>query len=329
MLIRDIAHGEVVTEPGAYRIPIRWYHSQGVCPGPSISSSGLRTIVNQSPWHFWSTWEGNPDRYEDDEESDALTLGRAAHALLLGDAEFNQEFVYVPADAPNRPTATQVKAFERDGIWSDKAKPGAEFWQAFDAEAAGRTLLPAAMVETIMHMRRNLERSPEALAALTGGMTEVSMIWQDDATGVFIKSRPDTIPDNSCDFGDLKTFAPRTKSIERAVHQAITDNGYVMQMALACMGAEHVLGLVADDCVLVMAQSTRPFTVTPVRLDAEALHWGKVLCRHGIDRFAECLKTGHWPMPVEGVMTYSMPPSLLHRLGELQSSGQLPMQEAA
>ena len=329
MEIRTIPDDGQVTENGAYRLSMALYHSQSVCPGPSISSSGIRKIVNESPWHFWTSWEGNPDRYPEAETSDALILGRAAHALILGDEVFDDHFAYVPEGAPKRPTATQIAAFEKKGFWSDAAKDGAEWWSAFDAKAKGRALLSEQQVQHIMFMAENLRKCPEAIEALTGGLTEVSLIWQDEITGVWLKSRPDVIPDNGFDFGDLKTFAPRTKSIQRAVHQAITDNGYAMQMALAIMGAEAVFGTTAQECVLVMAQSNPPYTITPVRLDEDALYWARVMCRHGIDTFAKCLETGHWPMPVEGIMTYSLPESMQHRYGEMQFKGEIPSLERA
>jgi hypothetical protein len=324
MDIVTILDDGMVTQNGAYRMSMNLYHSQRVCDGPSISSSGIRKIVAESPWHFWSQWEGNPDRYEDAEESAALILGKAAHALILGDEVFDDHFVYVPDSAPRRPTATQIKAYERTGKWSDAAIDGATFWAEFDERAKGRLELTEAQAKHIVKMAENIRKSPEAQAALIGGMTEVSMIWQDEITGVWLKARPDVIPDNGADFGDLKTFAPRSKSIQRAVHQAITDNGYALQMALAIMGAEVVFGMTASECVLVMAQSNPPYTVTPVKLDQEALYWARVQVRHGIDTFARCLESNHWPMPVEGIMTYTLPDSLLHRYGDMQINGLLP-----
>lgn len=325
-LLRALADGEAVTEAGAYRCTMSWYHGQGICPGPSISSTGLRKIALESPWHFWASSDLNPDRYPEPEPSDALVLGRAAHALILGDEVFDDAFCFVPKDAPRRPTAPQVAAFERDGRWSDAAAPGAAFWIEFDARAAGRLLLSEAQVEHIMRMAANLRRNPLAVEMLTGGLTEVSLIWQ-DPTGVWLKARPDVMPDAGADFADLKTFQPRSRSIKRAVHQAITDHGYALQMALAIMGAEAVFGISKDDCVLVMAQSNAPYTVTPVRLDPECLYWARVQLRHAIDTFARCMESGEWPMPVEGVLDYSLPGSLLQRLGEMQAAGDLPILE--
>lgn len=277
----------------------------------------------ESPWHFWMSSDLNPNRYPAKEDSDALILGKATHALVLGDENFDREFVYVPKDAPRRPSPQQIKAYDEDRA-TDIGTESVEFWRAFDDEAEGRLMLTDVQIEKIARMSENIKQSPEAVSALTGGMMEISMIWQDEITGVWVKSRPDVLPDNGSDFSDLKTFAPRTKSIERAVHQAITDNAYFMQMALAVMGAEAVLGQTASACDLIMAQSTEPYTVTCVRIDEDALYWGRVLNRQAIDTFARCLATEHWPQPVEGILNYSLPPSMSVRLSEQQGEGLLP-----
>lgn len=326
MEIKTLDAKGVVTESGAYRIPMDRYHEQ-CCDGPSISSSGIRKIVGDSPWHFWAQSDLNPDRYDEKEPGDGLILGKATHCLVLGDEVFDEQFIYVPDDAPQRPTKPQIAAYERDKKWSEKAAPGAAFWEDFDKRAAGRHLLTDTQIKHIGHMAENVRRCPEAVEGLTGGLTEISMIWQDEATGVWIKSRPDVIPDNGFDFADLKTFAPRSKSIKRSVHQAITEHGYGIQMALATMGSEAIFGTTAQECLLVFVQSSPPYTVTATRLDEETMYWSRVLARDGINRFAQCLESGVWPMPVVGIMDYSPPPSLTDYLATQQLNGELPSLE--
>lgn len=325
-MILSLIEDQKIVRPGAYRMSMDHYHTQ-CCEGPSISSSGLRIIQQESPWHFWMQSDINPDRYPAKEESDALILGKAAHALMLGDEDFDAQFIFVPEDAPRRPTAAQIAAFERNGEWSEAAAPGAKFWAEFDERAAGRMMLSDEQVKKIGYMAENLKRTPLAVDLLTGQNTEISMIWQ-DPTGVWVKSRPDVMPDNGADFADLKTISPRTKDIKRAVHQAITDHRYYMQMALAQMAAEQVFGFTAKECVLIFIQSTAPYTVTPVRLDEEALYWGRVECRKGIDQFAHGIETGEWPMPVTGILDYTLPMSLGERYSEMQFNGDLPSMEA-
>lgn len=325
--IRTLADGECITEPGAYRCSMAHYHSQDICPGPSISSSNIRTAVLKSPHAFWKTSALNANRYPEKEVGEALILGRAAHALILGDEVFDEHFIYVPEDAPQRPTAPQIAAYDRTGEWSDSAAPRAAFWDDFDKRAAGRLELTAAQVEKIKYMSENLAACPEAVMNLTSSLTEISMIWQDEATGLWIKSRPDCIPDNGHDFGDLKTFTPKGGDLILAAQRATTDHGYPMQMALAVEGAEQVFGTTAKSAALIYIQTTEPYEPVPQEIDEEALYWGRVMNRHGINLIAHGLKTGEWPYRSKGMVPYSYPPSMLHRFGEMQLAGEIPHME--
>ncbi|GLO70306.1 hypothetical protein MACH17_18230 [Phaeobacter inhibens] len=324
LIIRDIKDGEIVSEPGAFRMSMAWYHSQEVCPGPSISSTGIRKAALESPHAFWKTWSGNPDRYPEKEPGDSLVLGRAAHSLILGDEVFEDHFIFVPEDAPRRPTSTQIKAFERDGKWSDAAKDGAAFWDAFDKKADGRLLLSSEQMVKITYMAENLAANPLAVEVLKSDMIEVSLIWQDEATGLWLKSRPDCIPSNAHDFGDLKTFSPKSKDLRLSVQRSITDFGYAMQMALAVMGSEQVFGTTAENCALVFIQTTEPYDVIPVILDVDTLYWARCLIRDGLNKVAHGLATGDWPGAGQHILRYEYPPTMLHRFEEMQRSGELP-----
>lgn len=326
-MIRNLADGEQIPGSGAYKTSMKHYHGQSICPGVSVSSTGIRKAALQSALSFWKTSDLNPDRYPPKDESDALILGKAAHCLILGDEVFAETFAYVPEGAPRRPTATQVAAFEKNGFWSDAAKEGAEFWAKFDAEAAGRSLLTAEQVTRIGYMAENLAALPEAREALIGDLTEISMIWQDELTGLWVKSRPDCIPSNGLDFGDLKTFAPKGPDLMLSAQRAVTDHGYAIQMAMAVEGAERVFGTTATRCALIFIQTSEPYEPVPLMLDEDAIHWGRVLMRDGLNKIAHGLKTGEWPGRAKGFSTYSFPPSLLHRFGEMQAAGDLPLIE--
>lgn len=324
MKILPLSDGDMVTETGAFRMSMDLYHSQRVCPGPSVSSTGLRKAALQSPHAFWKTWDGNPDRYPEKEPGDSLVLGRAAHCLILGDEVFDENFIYVPSNAPRRPTKTQIAAFERNGVWSDAAKEGAEWWAEFDELAEHRTEISAEQVQKITYMAENLSANPLCVELLRSELIEISMIWQDEQTGLWVKSRPDCIPSNGYDFGDLKTFAPKGSNLILAAQRATTDHGYAMQMALAVMGAEQVFGNTATECGLCFVSTSEPYEAIPIRLDEDSLYWARVLCRDGLNRIADGLKTNEWPGVGADLTTYSFPPSMSARFAEMQADGLLP-----
>lgn len=322
--IPHITDGQTVPGPGAYRMSMEWYHSQGVCPGPSVSSTGIRKAALESPHAFWKTFDGNPKRYPKKEDSDSLILGKAAHSLILGDEVFDEHFIYVEKDAPKRPTKTQIEAFKKKGFWSDAAREGAEYWEKFDAKANGRLMLKEEWVEKIFYMAENLNANPLAVEMLKSDLVEISMIWQDEITGLWLKSRVDCIPTNGYDFGDLKTFAPKSKNLRIAAQRSITDYGYPLQMALGLMGSEHVFGMSAQKCGLVMCQSSEPYDVIPTVIETDTLYWSRVLVRDGLDKIKHGLDTGDWPGAGAELLTYEFPPSMTERLSDMQANGQLP-----
>jgi hypothetical protein len=324
LVITDIPDGQQVTEPGAYRMSMAWYHSQEVCPGPSVSSTGIRKAALESPHAFWKTFDGNPNRYPKKEDSDSLILGKAAHSLILGDEVFDEHFIYVPKEAPKKPTSVQVANFERDGKWSDAALEGGEYWAEFEKKAAGRLMLKEEQVQKIFWMAENLNANPLAVEVLKSDLIEISLIWQDELTGLWLKSRVDCIPTNGYDFGDLKTFAPKGKNLRLAAHRAITDHGYPLQMAMGLMGSEYVFGMSAEKCGLVMCQTAEPFDVIPTIVETDTLYWSRVLIRDGLNKIKHGLDTGDWPGAGAELLTYEFPPSMTERLSDMQANGGLP-----
>lgn len=318
MKLRTIADGEIITEPGAYRMSIDWYHRQ-CCDGPSISSSGLRTIELRSPMDFWAFSDLNPDRWQRP-ETDALSLGRAAHAILLGEEAFEESFAVVPEDAPQRPTKPMLVAAS-EGRISDAYKKRQAFWGPFDAALNGRTIVSEEQIDQIVQMSAALGRHP-LVGPLFQGDGEVSLIWRDEQTGVWLKARPDMIPAMGDVRADLKTIHDAAL---RACLRHIREHGYHMQGALTDLGLEAITGEKPQGSwVLVFIQKTPPYHVTPIEITEDALHWGAVRLRRAVNTFARCMETGDWPGPVEGIPKFDLAEWEVEQLGAEQKAGVLP-----
>jgi hypothetical protein len=288
--------GKKISKPGIYRdIPIDDYHGD-ICDGVSVSSSGLRAIVNDSPAHYFENSYLNPEKAATaaGEESKALVLGRATHHLILGEKNFAASFVIQP-DKYTHP---------KDGVkdWNNNATVCKD-WHA-EQRAAGRTVITKGDVETIKGMAKSLAKDEMVRMGLLNGLVEHSLFYKDKATGLWVKTRPDTIPTqpgkiggHSADVSDLKTivdvdYSDCAKSLE--------ERGYFMQAALIRSALKIVLDIDVATFTNVFVGKKAPFGTRPMMLDDEDLALGDICNRVGLDIMARCLKDNSWPGPGRG-----------------------------
>ncbi len=277
--------GKPITKPGLYsKIPIEVYHSAAICDGPSVSSSGLRKIFSQSPAHFFAEWPGNQNRVEQDDKPH-FSVGRAVHHLMLGEPFFAKLFAQQPDEYPDSKTG-EMKP------WSNNSNH-AKAWKA-EQSAAGRAVLTPNDVENIRGMAIRLGKHPLIRAGALNGMIERSIIWKDHSTGIWIKSRPDSIPNDSGDFVDLKTT---TSVLHRDLARTIAELGYHQQGALVRSAAREVLGIDSPTFALVFVEKTAPWCPRVVTLKDDDLDLGERANRAAIDAMADCLRAKDWPGP--------------------------------
>lgn len=265
-------------------LPIGTYHEMvdgkyaPLCDGPSISSSGLRTIFTNSPAHYWVQSPMNPNRVER-AETKSLILGRAAHHLLVGQANFAREFIIRPDDLAGKPwhgNRNDCKA------WMDAAAK------------SGKTVLTEEMVDHVKGMAISLGKHPLVQAGILRGLIERSIVFKDKDTGIWIRVRPDAIPTDSGDYADIKT----AKSVgEQDTESSMRNYRYDMQGGLVRWACREV-GLPFSSFADVFVESTPPYCVDIVTIDTRDLDEAESDCRTALKVFAHCLKGGEWFGPV-------------------------------
>lgn len=282
--------GKTITKPGLYSgLGMQFYHAPNICDGPSLSSSLLRTIINKSPAHFFSTWCGNPHAIEQEDKKHFI-VGRAVHHLLLGEKFFATLFAQQPDEYVNR-TSGEVKP------WNNNAN----YCRAWHEERRkeGRSVLTRGDIDRIRGMahalsRHPIIRPPHGGGGALNGAIERSVFWKDKATGLWLKIRPDAIPSDSGDFVDLKTtLSVQWDDLVRTIGQF----GYHQQGALIRRGAREVLGIDRPTFTLVFVESSPPHCTRIVTLKDSDLDRGDRQNRNAIDTFDRCLKSGAWPGP--------------------------------
>lgn len=276
--------GKPISKPGMYaNIPLEQYH-QNICDGPSVSTTGLKTIFHKSAAHYYKTSYLNPKRKEQDETS-ALIFGRAIHHLILGEPHFQKVFCEQPTEYEDPETGDTKK-------WHNGAKE-CKRWNGLRAKE-NRYVLTKDEVENIRGTATALSADPLVQAGILNGLVERSLFWKDEKTGIWLKYRPDVIPTDSGDVADLKT----TTSVDwDDLEQWLYKFGYYQQGGLGREAFKRVLDLDMTSFTLLFVEKDDPWSPRPVIVKEIDLEIGAQCNRAALDIMAGCLKTGVWPGP--------------------------------
>lgn len=287
----------LITEPGAYAdISAEAYHRDPeLLPGPSLSSSGAKTLLAKSPFHFWFDSPLNPDRPAE-ESKPHFNVGKAAHDRILLSERW-PEFYHVTPEGFSRAKT--------------KAMPEA-IAECEEAEQAGKVILSASEAEVVERVTAALRRSEFAMAALTNGVTEETLAWQDPRTGVWLRARPDFRP-NSLLTGqavrivaDLK-FVAGSHASPDGFRRAIANFGYHQSAAFYSDGIKAIYGRLPTHWLHVVVEKDAPYSVSLYELPAEDIERGRFLNRRAIDLFARCLERDEWPGYADAPLPVGLP----------------------
>ena len=256
----------IITPPEArpgvhYHIAERDYRAW-----PAISPSGASKL-QRSPAHY-REYITTPQA-----DTPAYRQGRAAHALALeGREAYDAGFVTAP---------------ECDR----RTKEGKATFAAFEAEAAGRTVLTsneAAIAEAIAAALRTHPLIPRMI---DGAAIEVSLRWDDPETGAACKGRPDAL---RLDAGTLLDFKTTLDASPGAFARSMLNFSYHVQAAAYLEGL-RTLGVDARDFVVIAAEKSPPYACAIYRIPDAALELGARRWREACRLYAECTATGVWP----------------------------------
>lgn len=184
-------------------------HADGIYPNlseedyhadPALGSSGIKDLL-QSPLKYWVNSPYNPNRNDEDESTDATTLGDMLHDRLLEGGK-------------------KIYAVKPEGM-SFSTKAGKEWRQ--NAWDDGRTIITHKMQKTWLTMSAAIEMSG-AGDFFQNGLPEVSFFWT-DKDGIRRKIRLDWLSTHHA--VDLKSYAnTMNKDLETAIAHSVANYRY-------------------------------------------------------------------------------------------------------
>lgn len=296
----------LITQPGAYSgIDEADYHrNANLLPGPSLSSTGAKLLLNKSAFHFWHDSPLNPNRPPEDEKPH-FSVGKAAHDMLLLSERWPEHYHVLPEGFNAGHTQKWAEAIAEAGA----------------AREAGQCVLRHSDAETVHAVAAALRRNTLAVATLTNGESEVTLCWQDPETGIWLRARPDFLP-NSVRLGapvrivpDLK-FMAATNASPTGFRKAIANNGYHMSAALYSDGIKAIFGEYPTHWLHVAVEKDEPHCVALYELPGEDIERGRWLNRMAIRRFADCLSADKWPGYADEPLPVGLPGWERHRIDE-------------
>lgn len=228
-------------EPGVYEgVDFSTYEAW-----PAASNSALSKLY-QSPSHLRAYLN------RETEDSQSLVMGRAIHCAVLEPDDFAGRFGRFVGDRRTKEGKAQFASLS--GLFGDG--------KVLKAEEFDRCV----KVRDAVFCHRWSVR-------LLDGQKEVSIVWDDPASGVRCKARLDcyTPQLNGGAVVDLKSTRDASR---RGFARAVREYGYYRQAAFYLTGARAV-GFQVEHFVNIAVESDVPFNVQPYRMNEGAIDAGQ------------------------------------------------------
>jgi hypothetical protein len=271
-------------------MPDEVYHGDPVLGG-SLSSSGARQLVPPGCPAKFDALRGALEYTSTD-----LDVGSAAHKKVLNAGQ-------------------EIHVIQKEpGVPADSMRTNAAKADAALARAAGKIPLLLDDYNTVCQMASAVYAHPLASQLLqgAGGVSELSLFWTDERTGVRCRGRVDRwqrLPTGRMVAVDYKTT---TSVTPREILKAIRTYGYWQQGEFYSRGI-RATGLELEPWFMfVFQEKTPPYMIQVVDLSPMALAYGRQLNDRALEVYRDCSESGIWPGYENAgeILTIDLPPYL-------------------
>jgi hypothetical protein len=153
--------------------------------------------------------------------------------------------------------------------------------------------LKPAHIAAIEGMAEGLYANLLVRQGILNGHIETTLVVKDPATGIWLKIRPDALPNDSMDVSDLKSIADIS---DQGIERAIKDSGLFIQAALT-RRVLTLLGMEFGSFSLVLIEKKRPFICrVKTMIDAD-MDLGDAAIDATLRLYKRCMDRGLWLGP--------------------------------
>lgn len=285
MIEPRIPAGDVITEPGFYRLPAVAYHADPA-PIPSLSSSVADAIVNQSCEHGKEK-HVRLTKQPPQKPVPIRDWGSAVHRIVLGVGP-NISVVYADNWQTKEPQQARKAAY-----------------------AAGEIPMLADDMEEIE--QRAAPRLRAALESLLGKAIvpvefhpELAMFWREGKQ--WGRTMIDAASTNLCRIVDIKTSGMVMRPDEN-LDRHISNESMDFQHAFIAKGLDKLDpdGIGRRKHFNLFQEQSRPYAVSCKEITEGALHICGRQVRAAFNYWNRCMLSGEWPGYVESPVPYEMP----------------------
>jgi len=219
------------------------------------------------------------------EETNALQSGRLAHIAVLEPLDVLQRHVVMPKFAKHEQNV--AASGERS---TSRTKWVQEQEEQFRALHVGKEMISQAAYDEMLGVAQSVAEHAKARKLLhSDGDSEVTIVWEDEETGLLCKGRMDRL----ClpRFADLKTSEDLNK-----FRHSFRNYGYYRQMAFYQDGYAKITGEILEPWI-VAVEKKPPYCVQAAPVADDALEYGRQEYQRLLRQYAECLAKDHWPGP--------------------------------
>jgi len=249
---------------------------------PAINNSTLKILTDQSPAHaLHYINHGRP-------ETKALAFGSLADMYILEPLLFFKNYVVGP-----------------------DARRNSNIWKQFVAENPDKEVIKPDDMAAAIAIYNKISQS-HAMRLLSGGVSQVVAIWEDEETGLLCKSRMDYLNTDINLITDLKTTqSSKPESFSRDIDKY----KYHMQSAFYTDGMIKATGETDWAFAFFAVEKVEPYVASAFQLGDLSIEIGREMYRKAITKYAECLKTNEWPEYCSQVEMIDVPKWVLERSG--------------